>query len=187
MATRDINLLPQEVKSQRKKDKVKDSLGNLSLIILGIIGTLSLVSLAILFQAKLRLGSLKGEINRQQSKIKDLVIIETEARRLDVKIVALAKIIDRRKRFSLLLAAIGNSTPQEINITNLATFTDNKVSVSGQAAGYASLSRFITTLIEPTLGGKVFSAADLTSASLDEVTGKIRFSLTLYLKEGSLK
>lgn len=187
MASRDINLLPQEIKSQRKKDKVKSSVGNWSLIILVVVVSLSLVAVVVLFQAKLSLNKVKGEIVRQQSKIKDLGIIEAEAQRLDAKIVALGKIINHRKRFSLLLEAVGASTPQEINITNLASFADNKIAISGQAGSYPSLSRFITTLIEPSLGGKVFAAADLTSASLDEVTGRIRFSLTIYLKENSLK
>lgn len=187
MTAREINLLPQDVKAKHKEEKVKSSLGKLFLILLIVSGALSFISSALLVQANLSQNKIKEEISRNNGKIKDLGIIEGEAQRLDKKIIALSTVVAHRQRFSLLLLAIGKSIPQEISINNLATFAEDKLSVSGFSASYQSLSNFITALLDSTLGGKVFAAADLTSASLDEVSGKIRFALTLYLKPNSLK
>lgn len=187
MTVREINLLPQDVKAKHKEEKVKSSLGGLFLVLLIISGVLAFVSSALLVQANLSQNKTKEDITRINGKIKDLGIIEGEAQRLDKKIIALGSVVAHRRRFSLLLSAIEKSIPQEISINNLATFAEDKLSVSGFSSSYQSLSHFITALLDPTLGGKVFAAADLTSASLDEVSGKIRFALTLYLKPNSLK
>lgn len=187
MAVRDINLLPQDIKSKRREEKVKNSLGSFFLVLLIISGLLAFISSTLLVQANLSQNRIKNDIAKNQGKIKDLGIIESEAQRLDRKIMALGGIIAQRQRYSLLLTAIEKSIPYEISINNLATFAETKLSVSGFSASYQSLSHFITALLDPVLGGKVFSGADLTSASLDEVSGKIRFSLTLYLKAGGLK
>lgn len=187
MPIKEINLLPQDVKTKQREEKVKTSLGNIFLILLVITAVVSFLSSALLIQTTLSQNKLKDDATRAQTQIKDLGIIESEAQRLDSKVAALGQIITGRRRTSVLLEAIGTSIPQEITITNLSTLGADKLSVSGQSISYPSLSRFITSLLDPSLGGKVFSGADLTSASLDEVTGKIRFSLSLYVKEGSLK
>lgn len=187
MATRDINLLPADVKTKRKEEQVKTSLGNIFLTLLVVAAVVSFLSSALLIQTNLSQNKIKEDILRSQAKIKDLGIIESEAQRLDSKISALSTIIENRKRSSVLLEAIGTSIPQEITVVSLASLGGGKLSVSGSSLSYQSLSHFITSLLDPGLGGRVFVGADLTSASLDEVTGKIRFSLTLYSKEESLK
>ncbi len=187
MSSKEINLLPQDVKAKNKEEKVKGSLGNLFLIVLVILGISSFVSSALLVQANLTQNNIKKGIARDTGKIKDLGIIEAEAQRLDKKIIALGDVVSKRKRYSALLLSIESSIPQEVNIGSLATFAEDKLSASGYSTSYTSLSHFILSLLDPSIGGKVFSAADLTSASLDDVSGKIRFSLTLYLKANGLK
>lgn len=187
MARKDINLLPTELREQKKTEKVKSSLGNLSLISLVIVGIISFVTSAVLINLKLTEDQLTKEAVRLEGKIKDLTIVESEASRLESKLFSIGKIIEQGNRYSILLSSVSKSSPDEITLTSLTTFGENKVSLSGTVQSYLVLSKFVTSLMDPGLGGKVFNNVDLTGASLDEVTGKIRFSMILYLKDKSLK
>ena len=187
MPRKDINLLPQDLKEQKKSEKIKKSLGNLSLLSLVVVGLITFASSAYLVRVKLTEATFKKDIVKTESEIKDLLLIEKEARRLESKINVVADVKESRSRYSLLLEALAKAVPGDVGITSLATFGASRVSVSGLSQSYLSLSRFITSALDPILGGKVFSSVDITAASLDEVTGKIRFSLVLYLRDGGIK
>lgn len=187
MVQRDINLLPKELKEQKQTEKVKTSLGNISMAIFGICAILAVLASVLLINFKL--GSDKGtkDLARLQEKIKDLELVEGEANRLESKILSTSKIIAAKNKYSVLLTNFSKASPDEVVISSLTTFGDNKVSVSGTVQSYLVLSKFITSLMDPAIGGKVFGSADLTGASLDDVSGKIRFSMILYIKKDALK
>lgn len=187
MARKDINLLPLELKEQKKTEKVKTSVGNIFLVSLGISGLIAIASSVILINLKLTGDKQLKETRRAQEQIKDLGVVETESSRLASKILSISRIISAKSKYSVLLSVISEASPGEVTITSLTTFGENKVSVSGTAQSYLVLSKFITSLMDPALGGKLFGNVDLTGASLDEISGKIRFSMVLYLKNDVLK
>lgn len=187
MVQRDINLLPQELKEQKKTEKVKTSLGNVAVVIFAVCAVLALASSALLVNFKLGSGKGTKDLARMQEKIKDLELVEGEANRLEAKILSINKIITAKNKYSTLLSGVSKASPDEVVITSLTTFGENKVSVSGTVASYLVLSKFINALLDPGNGGKVFGSVDLTGASLDDVSGKIRFSLILYVKKDALK
>lgn len=187
MPRKDINLLPVELKEQKKTEKVKTSLGNLSLILLVIAGLAAVVCSAVLINLKLTGDGQTKNSQRAQQQIKDLGVVESEASRLESKILSISRIISVKNRYSVLLSSVSKAAPSEATITSLTTFGENRVSVSGTVQSYLVLSKFVTSLMDPALGGKLFSNADLTGASLDEISGKIRFSMVLYLKKDALK
>lgn len=184
---REINLLPVELKEKRKTERIKSSAGSLSLIILAVAVISSLLLSAISVNFKLQQSSLKKESIRVRGKIDDLSVVESEALRLQSKLLSINKIIDDKNLYSKLLTNISKASPPEVTIVALSSFGEGRVSLTGTVQSYATLSKFITSLLDPTSAGKIFNAADLTGASLDEVSGKIRFSLVLHLVENSLK
>lgn len=187
MTKRDINLLPAEVQEFKKGEKIKRSLVNISLLAFLSIGLLSLVSSALLVQVSISTNSLKKESEREAIKVNDLSIFENEVRRLEKKLTAVDKIIGSRARYSVLLTSLSRSIPADILVTSLATFGQEKVSLSGFSQSYISLSKFITSLLDLSLGGAVVDSVDITAASLDESSGKVRYSLVVHLKAGGLK
>jgi len=187
MVRKEINLLPVELKEKKKTEKVKTSLGNLSLVFLVIAGLVAFGSSTVLINLKLSGDKQTKDILRVQEKIKDLAVVESEASRLESKILSISKIVSTKNKYSVLLSSVSKAAPSEVTITSMTTFGENKVSVSGTVQSYLVLSKFVTSLMDPGIGGKIFSNADLTGASLDDVSGKIRFSMVLYLKKDSLK
>lgn len=184
---KEINLLPKELKEEKKVQKIRSSLGSLSLIFLILVAGLSFLSSALLVNLKLRQSGLNKEMAQTSQKIRDLGVVESEAARLENKLSAANKIFEQKKLYSKLLGALSSAAPKEMIILSLSTFGENRVSLTGLAQSYFVLSQFIGALVDPASGGKVFAGADLTSASLDEVSGKIRFSMILYLKSDGLK
>jgi len=180
-------LLPVEVKEQKKTEKVKSSVGNLSLIFLLVAGIIAIASSSILINLKLTAKKQGADIQKAQEKIKDLTVVEAEATRLESKILSVSRIISTKNRYSVLLSSVSKASPSEAVITSLTTFGENKVSISGTVPSYLILSKFVSSLMDPASGGKFFSNADLTGASLDEISGKIRFSMILYLKKDALR
>lgn len=184
---REINLLPSELKSERRAEKVKGSLAGLFLLILIVTAAVSVVLFGVSLNFKIRQESLKKESQSVKGKIADLAVVELEASRLESKLQAINQILAEKNQYSVLLNSISESAPAEVTITSLSTFGDERVAVSGNVQSYATLSKLITSFLDPALGGKVFKSADLTGASLDEVSGKIKFSLTLHIVTKSLR
>ena len=187
MPRKDINLLPVELKEQKKTEKVKTSVGNFFLILLVVVGLIAIGSSLILINLKLTGDKQVKDGQRAQEKIKDLSVVEAESNRLESKIRSISQIISGKSKYSVLLSSVSKAAPSEATITSLTTFGENRISVSGTVQSYLVLSKFVTSLMDPALGGKLFSNADLTGASLDEISGKIRFSMVLYLKKDALK
>lgn len=182
----DINLIPTELRDQRKIEEVRKSFNFAGL---GVFVILAVVSVAFFgYRIKLSNDLSFGEksIKREQEKIKDLASIEQDAQRLKVKSDTVSKILKNQNRYSVLLDALAESTPKDVTISNFSTVGENKVGISGSAQSYVSLANFILTSMDPAFGGKIFNGADLTSVSLDEVTGRARFTLVFYLKSGVL-
>jgi len=182
----DINLIPTELRQQRKTEEVRKSF---NLIGLGVFTILSVVSLLFfVFRLKLRddFQAQEKSVNRELEKINDLSSVEQDAKRLKIKYDAVSKVFKNQNNFSVLLDNLAESTPKDVTISNFATVGENKVGINGNAQSYVSLANFILTALDPTFGGKIFNGADLTSVSLDDVNGRVKFTLVFYLKSAVL-
>lgn len=182
----DINLIPTELQEQRKLEEVRKSFNFAGLGFLVLVVLVSLVFLFYRLKLKNDQDNLERQITREQERIRDLSAIEQDANRLKAKSDIINKIFKSQNRFSTLMDRLSESTPQDVTITNFSTFGDNKVSLSGNSSSYVSLANFITTSLDQSFGGKVFNGADLTSVSLDELTGRAKFTLIFYIKSNVL-
>lgn len=183
---KDINLLPKELVVKRKQQEQKKTINLLAVAFF-------LVSLVLSFSVFLYSiflsQSVKGvaaAVNKEEQKVRDLNLLEEDARRLEAKSSALFTILKSKKKYSYLLEVLANSAPAGVRVTSLVTAVTGEVQVSGLADSYVILSRFLLNILDPQIGGVIFSSADLNSVNLDERVGGARFLATLYLKEGSL-
>lgn len=184
---KDINLLPIEFTNERKRKERKKSLNIFAYIFLGICVFISSIVFLYHFLLTRSLKTLAVTVSKEEQKIKDLKVVEEEGIRLEVKNNALVDILKLQKKYSFLLDTISKSAPAGLKINSLVSSVADDVQVSGVADSYAILSRFLINLIDPEMGGSIFSSADLNSVNLDERVGGARFLMTLYLKKGSLQ
>lgn len=186
MERKDINLLPKElvVKRQRQEQKKLINLLALAFFIFSL-----LFSLVVLLYTFFTLQSEKKTAAAaavEEQKVTDLRLLEEDARRLEVKSAALFSILREKKRYSYLLDVLAKATPESVKVSSLATAPGGEVQVAGLADSYLALSHFLLNILDPEIGGVVFSSADLNSVSLDERVGGARFLATFYVKEDSL-
>ena len=182
----DINLIPTELRDQRKVEEVRKTFNFAGLGILIVLAVASLLVFGYRLKLDSDLENNEKLVTREQEKIRDLSGIEQDARRLKAKSEAADKIFQNQNRFSILLDNLAESTPQDVTVTNFSTIEAGKVGISGNAQSYNSLANFILTALDQNYGGKIFNGADLTSVSLDEVTGRARFAMVFYLKSNVL-
>ena len=182
----DINLIPTELRDQRKVEEVRKTFNFAGLGILIVLAVASLLVFGYRLKLDSDLENNEKLVTREQEKIRDLSGIEQDARRLKAKSEAADKIFQSQNRFSVLLDNLAESTPQDVTVTNFSTIEAGKVGISGNAQSYNSLANFILTALDQNYGGKIFNGADLTSVSLDEVTGRARFAMVFYLKSNVL-
>jgi len=182
----DINLIPTELRDQRKVEEVRKTFNFAGLGILIVLAVASILVFGYRLKLDADLKNNEKLVTREQEKIRDLSGIEQDARRLKAKSEAADKIFQNQNRFSILLDNLAESTPQDVTVTNFSTIEAGKVGISGNAQSYNSLANFILTALDQNYGGKIFNGADLTSVSLDEVTGRARFAMVFYLKSNVL-
>lgn len=182
----DINLIPDDLKTQRKSVETKKVADLSSIVLLSLIAFVSVSVSLYNLKLKREVESYEKSVLKEQSQIKDLASLEEDASRLKGKFGAVAIILSKANRYSLLMDIISESTPREVVISNFSTALENRVMLSGNAQSYGDLARFILTILDQNLGGKFFSSVDLTSVNLDELSGRAKFSLVLYLKSSVL-
>lgn len=187
MAKSNINLLPTELVVKRE-ESAKNKSYNLVAVGFFIVSVLLslIVSLYSLYLAQ-SLKGLNSLVKKEETKVNDLKVLEQDAIRLEDKAAALTEIFTRKKKFSKLLEIMSLTTPEGVKITSLSSSSTDSLQVSGAADSYINISQLLLNILNPEIGGLVFSGAELNSVNLDERLGGARFLLTLRLKPGSLK
>ena len=187
MGKSNINLLPTEVVVRREESAKKKSY---NLVAVGFFLVSVVLSLIVSLYSLYLTQSLKGLntlVKKEEGKINDLKILEQDAIRLEDKSSALTEIFNRKKKFSKLLEVLSLMTPEGVKVTSLSSSSTDSLQVSGAADSYINISQFLLNILNPEIGGTVFSGAELNSVNLDERLGGARFLLTLRIKPGSLK
>lgn len=186
MAKLDINLVPQEITKQFRIKERRRSFNFLGIAAFGVILFLTGALLLVRITLNRSHRSLLVLKQQEERKIKDLQVVEGKALELERKVTSLGSIFEERRHYSYLLDVLSESTPEGVIATSLAVGLGSEIGLEGEADSYVALAKFLVSLLEEDLGGKLFSQMELKAAGLDERTGKIRFTLTLNLKEGGL-
>lgn len=180
----DINLLPTDVRAFEQKTKqVKIlKLVGVGSLLLAVVISGTLVGLFLITRqgrtvANKSVAGLETVLAGSQEK-------ENSAKALVAKSSELLKVLRVTPRYSRLLSALSAKVPADVNIKELTVTSPTKVNVSGDAAGYLSLSQFLKVLTADS--NDIFSGETLQSVVLDNQTGRVQFVMLVSIRENSL-
>lgn len=177
----DISLLPKEVEKRREQEARGRLLRRGGLVFLAVSLLLAVGVFVYSLTLDSQLSNLEQNIASEMSKIASLSEIELGAKDLEVRVVAMAKILNEKIYFSNLLDTLAKAVPADVAIAEVTAPSETAVSVSGASRSYVSLAKFLLNL----KGAGLFRAVELRSVSLDAQTGEANFDLNLsVVKEG---
>jgi Tfp pilus assembly protein PilN len=179
-----VNLIPdQEVQEQTQKKVVKLS----SLFSVLILIITSGVTAYFIYQTAQLSNQVKAEdekIANLRSQIQGMSSIEITARNLGKKYTAIKELLGGRPYYSLLMEEFRARKPSEIYIRNFSILKDNKISITGQAQTYITITTFGNNLLSqdfvsgnPKLSG-LFKSIILNQVDLSQA-GTVDFSMTI--------
>lgn len=180
----DINLLSQDARTNEKKTKVAKILRLVgvcsilvSIVLSGIVLLLFLTTKQSVSNATAKVVALERDVAANQSKVDSAIT-------LVAKFSQLQKILKNGPRYSILLLALSQKVPADMNIKELTVTSPTKVNISGDSPSYLSLSQFLQVLTSDQTS--IFSEETLQSVTLDSQTGRVQFVLLVTLKDQSL-
>lgn len=180
----EINLLPRDTINEKTTARLEKGLK---------IGVIVWVGISIIFSAGLFTASWLAarDVAAQEDSI---IKIQTELAQsadfvnslnmLAAKSQGLVAIFKVQPRYSRLLDAFSAKVPPEIRITEVTALSPIKLTVSGTASSYLSLSKFLKALGSDTEG--IFTDVTLSNVVLDSLIGQMRFTMEVAIKENSL-
>lgn len=183
----DINLIPEELKNQKKREIQLKGLFKGSLIFLIVSVVISAGFLAYKLFLDKNITTLNSEISSEEQKIVSLKAMESKMVLLGEKLIFIQSVLDSRLEYSTLLKDIGNILPSGVSLTSLAISSSDKATIGGVTSSYALLSEVVRNISEnAVLNTSVFDYSEVTSVNLKEETNRIEFSMLVYLKKGAL-
>lgn len=179
-----VNLIPdQEVQEQTQKKVVKLS----SLFSIVVLIVTSGVSAYFIYQTTDLNNKIKEEDNKitnLRGEIQSMAGIEVTARNLGKKYTAIKQLLESRPYYSLLMEEFRARKPSEIYIRNFSILKDNKISITGQAQTYITITTFGNNLLSkefssgnPKLSA-LFKSIILNQVDLSQ-SGTVDFSMTI--------
>jgi|SRR3990167_7685370 len=195
MAQQNLDLIPQEEKSLRTKERA----GRASFKITTVLFILTLIfSLGVyLYVASLdsSISQTQASVDDKKRKINDKAELEILARNLDSKYKILSELFGTRFYYSVLLDELSDRLPTTVSINSVDTSTPDTVSLTGEATDYISLAKFLNSLADPSLSStsantkeeNLFTEVLINSVNLDPINSKARFNFTLSVDTELLK
>lgn len=188
MERREIELIPREIEEAKKEEK---GLRAVRLIGFGILGLSILIAVVLSSVAggqMLLTKNLQGKISEREARIGELTAIEEKVGSLADKNDALTQIFRGRRYYSVLYEALEKSIPSGIEVTGTsADAAKSVVGLSGKTQSYLDLAKFLENLVDPALGGAVFTEVALTSVVFDPEKGEAQFAAEAKVLEASLE
>jgi len=169
-AQTDINLIPQEELTKRKKARaVKGSTVVAILILLIVLGATGFLYYTN-YNTQSEINALDVEIESLRNKIKAKSQVEISARNLDKKFSSLKTLMEERENFSKLLEEMRARKPVNLSIDSMDV-RETKINLSGRADNYVSIANFANNLLnQEFLEGNTELSGLFTSVSLNSVT-----------------
>lgn len=188
----DINLIPEELKNQKKKEGrlKKLFIGSMVFLFVSILLSGSLLVYKVALDGSL--GDLNSKNAVEEQKIASLKAAESKMSNLGEKLLFIQKVLDLRLGYSFLLKELGSILPSGVYLTNVTASTSTgaaggKVAIGGITSSYAMLSELVKNISDSaSLESSIFDYSEVTSVNLKEEANRIEFSMNVYLKKGAL-
>lgn len=183
-----INLLPPEIKQQRKYSKYN------RVLLRAIIGAIALAAITAgaFYTSWLILKDnedrLTKNINQEDTKTRDYGAIEAQAKALAERLATIEKIQSARTHYPALLQALAEATPPDAYVTSFALDPSGKVM---NLTAYAATDQAVANFKNSLEASSRFSSAAIKAIdpAIDPYSGATtnRTTLVVGLKEGALK
>lgn len=184
----DINLIPEDLRTRRRKEKQARNMLYLSIIVFVLSMFFSAGSFIYKEVLKKIIFEVELQTKNEGDKIKSLEAVEGKIMVLNEKASFMLNVLNTRNYYSRLLNEIGSVLPSGIYLTDLSTFSDEKVTIGGITPSYPILANLIGNITERSKEqSSSFKYPEITSVSLKEDLNRIEFSMIIYLEEGSLR
>ncbi|OGC50117.1 hypothetical protein A2716_01475 [candidate division WWE3 bacterium RIFCSPHIGHO2_01_FULL_40_23] len=190
-----IDLIPQEERIKRGKQKAQKAGLIIAFILFFLSGALSVGLYFYTREVDEKISLAKSSVEAKKAKIQDKAAVEISIRNLDAKYKVLSNILHTRLYYSLLLEELSQRIPQSVNVNTLDSSTADTVSLTGTSSDYISLAKFLNSLSDPNLASpsatpkdkNMFTNIAINSVTLDPLTAEARFNLTINLDTELLK
>ncbi len=171
-----INLIPRKIKESRQQAFWKQtSLWGAVAILVGV-GAVSIGVLVFRFSLQRELSRLGEEIETERQQIKAQQDIELKLRDLGRRADSAVDVLDSRVYYSFLLGKLTELLPEAVTFSRLQVNSPELASLSGTAASYIDLARFIGAVQSDQ---EMMEGVQLRSVNLDSQTGQVAFDLDL--------
>lgn len=185
---RAIELIPRELEAEKRRSHMMRSARLLGFGILGVAVAGSVIILTFVATQKAATNKIQGQITEKETRIGELSETEEKLFLFASKNSALTGIFQTRRYFSFLFDALKNSTPAGVTVTALtAGASADTITVTGEIITYMELATFLRNLIDPAMGGTLFSEVSLTSVNLNPTEGTAVFIAEVSLTSKGLQ
>lgn len=187
-----IDLIPQEEIQEQKKVKLVKS-GTVVAIILGIlVGVISAGVIYVNSELTSQIKVLDESIAAHRAEVQSLQSIEVIARNLSKKYNTLKDLFDSKIYHSLLIREVEARKPESVRITSFTLDETGRLTISGDASDYLSVSQFVNNLANQNYTGGIsglgalFQGVTLNSVSLDKQSNSANYFIMLNINTSVL-
>jgi Tfp pilus assembly protein PilN len=172
----DVNFIPDEVVTNRKRDSQVKSLNRLAVtaMVLSLIAGFGLLGYNIYTRSKVT--ALEGQIDSEEVKIQELKEFAEKGYKLGLRLSSIEKILNERPYYGKVVEQLYREIPDGVGIKNLSISEKGAVTLTGTSyPNYIPIAVFQDNLKNS--DPAYFLDIRLRSASLDKTTGNITFTL----------
>jgi len=172
-----INLLPAELKAKNKRNRINALVLSICLTILAIVLAGSFALEIINQILNLELKTNRTQIEQEKETISSYQKVEKKAQELNQTLKLLEDLSKKYPRWSKALKEIADSTPSNLQITNLTLNTAKPpaIAISGIAASRREIAKFQEKLET----SPYFQEVKFISSQQIDISGKEGFSFNL--------
>jgi len=182
-----IELIPEEVIGEKKKEKVQRLANAGGVLFLIICALVTVGLLAVLSAQKSALSNVQKQVAAKQAELSSMVDMEKKIIGLDTKSSTLTSVLSERRYYSLLLDALEKSLSYGVSIVSLGIDSNNTIGITGEVQSYDNLAAFLRDAVDPEKGGSLFEEVILSSVNFSATGGAIQFNATISFPAEALK
>lgn len=158
---KEINLLQEQLQESERTILLKKYLGILSPIVLVVFSVLVIGVFVFSIMQSVKAKEMETKIKNTESNIQSLSESESYLRGIKIKLTSVNKIIKEQIDYAKIVSEIQETTPPDINFTNLSLTGDKLVEISYKAPNSDVLKNLVNGILDETSGGRYFENVKL--------------------------
>lgn len=177
----EINLLPEEERKQVAAKKLRRRLTIYSVAAIVICAVIAVVVFSFWTMLTREEKQLTESITGFEKQIENLQNVETLARVLKSKLLAIITTSKQATDFDKILTNITQTIPSGVTLSDLTISEQNQIKFSGSAISSSEFSNLVLALLRSNVGKANFSSVSVESVTRDD-KGLYKFAIAVKLK-----